>query len=340
LVVLPSALLVLNNFQLLDGLIETLRAHQAGIVADALVSRAFTAAVALTGLGLAADAWRRERARTSRAAVKPSSRRRVGTATDKLSGREWQEQYAQQLLEEAKAKSGGVATQDVEEERRCLQVDPPDYIATGEWRGGPRIPIGTNGRLIIDVTDRPEAKVGMRYNPATGEFETVGPPLQLDVTIVPNVAARATPGAWIMVTNREAEAVRSATFTLIDVLWWDPNISKFAQTDDIHHDGPFIEMETGKVDLFCSKPKDVGFIAGAIGQLGITGTAQRHCDIRTPGIWQLTGRAQTPSGWKGSIIVCFKWDGRSVPKPCDCPAQLLSTTPPIPTGGTFGNNPF
>ena len=60
--------------------------------------------------------------------------------------------------------------------RRTLQVDPPSYVANGEWQSSEpeppfaKLPKGTDGRIIVDVTDRPEAQRGDIYDPKTGIF--------------------------------------------------------------------------------------------------------------------------------------------------------------------------
>ncbi len=55
------ALRVLNGYQLLEGLLGSLRRNGASIVADALLSKGFLVACGMVGLGLVVDAWRKKK---------------------------------------------------------------------------------------------------------------------------------------------------------------------------------------------------------------------------------------------------------------------------------------
>lgn len=53
--------------------------------------------------------------------------------------------------------------------KRQLQIK--NGIAQSEWSGGGGMPIPPDGTwLFLDVTDRPEAQVGMRYDAKTDTF--------------------------------------------------------------------------------------------------------------------------------------------------------------------------
>lgn len=55
--------------------------------------------------------------------------------------------------------------------RRQLQIKNSTGIASSEWRGDGAMPIPPDDTYIfLDVTDRPEAQVGMLYDKATDTF--------------------------------------------------------------------------------------------------------------------------------------------------------------------------
>lgn len=153
-------------------------------------------------------------------------------------------------------------------------------------------------------------------------------PLRVKVEIHPNVGSGCTAGAHIRVTNLDGATVRGAAFVITNLLVWKHSAQTFAETTDIHQNGPFLEMETGKDALFCGEPKDLGFIRTEHGRIDIQGHRDGGLEnVRTgmKGIWQLTGKVVTEDGRTRDVVTCFEWPGIGCPKPAPCP------TPGTPT---------
>ena len=91
---------------------------------------------------------------------------------------------------------------------RQLQVNASG-IAQGEWSGGGSMPVPPDSSWIfVDVTDRPDAQIGMTYDIAT---DTFGPAPVVVKTIV-------TPSQVISVLTA-AEWQIATTSTDADVVW-------------------------------------------------------------------------------------------------------------------------
>ncbi|MGH9196157.1 MAG: hypothetical protein ACRD1T_10505, partial [Acidimicrobiia bacterium] len=149
-------------------------------------------------------------------------------------------------------------------------------------------------------------------------------PLRVTIELIRNIGSGATPGMWIRGTNHDAEEIRDAAFKLVDVVLWNDSVWEFVKTKDIHHNPPFVELETGTAHLFCSQPADLGFIRVEQIGLRIDGTrdgGRDQCRISTPGIWKLVGRIVAPDGRRGDAAVCFQWDGKGIPIPVECPSR-------------------
>lgn len=68
--------------------------------------------------------------------------------------------------------------------KRQLQVK--NGIANGEWRGSGGMPVPPdNTWTFLDVTDRPEAQVGMTYDAATDTFSAPPAPPPVDPEDLP-----------------------------------------------------------------------------------------------------------------------------------------------------------
>jgi len=92
--------------------------------------------------------------------------------------------------------------------RRQLQINASG-IAQGEWQGGGGMPVPPNDTwTFVDVTDRPDAQIGMTYDAAT---DTFGPAPVIVKTIV-------TPAQVISVLTA-AEWQIATTSTDADVVW-------------------------------------------------------------------------------------------------------------------------
>ena len=89
--------------------------------------------------------------------------------------------------------------------KRQLQIK--NGLAQSEWRGSGSMPIPPDATwTFVDVTDRPEAVVGMTYNVAT---DTFGPAPVIVKTIVSKsqVISVLTPAEWQIATTSADEAV-------------------------------------------------------------------------------------------------------------------------------------
>ena len=100
--------------------------------------------------------------------------------------------------------------------KRQLQIK--NGIAQGEWQGNGGMPIPPDDTYIfLDVTDRPEATVGMRYDAATDSFSPAPVPQKTRVT-KSQVISVLTPAEWAA-ANSSTDADVSwgmAQFTLAD----------------------------------------------------------------------------------------------------------------------------
>ncbi len=91
--------------------------------------------------------------------------------------------------------------------RRQLQIK--NGIAQGEWQGSGGMPVPPDPSwTFIDVTDQPEATVGMRYDAATDSFSPAPVPQKTRVT-KSQVVSVLTPTEW--------QAANSSTDA--DVVW-------------------------------------------------------------------------------------------------------------------------
>ena len=93
--------------------------------------------------------------------------------------------------------------------KRQLQIKTSTGLARSEWNGGGGMPVPPDGTwTFVDVTDRPEAVVGMTYDVAT---DTFGPAPVIVKTLV-------TPSQVISVLTA-AEWQIATTSTDADVVW-------------------------------------------------------------------------------------------------------------------------
>ena len=91
--------------------------------------------------------------------------------------------------------------------KRQLQIR--NGIAEGEWQGAGAMPIPPNDSwTFLDITDRPEAQVGMLYDAATDSFSPAPVPQKTRVT-KSQVVSVLTPSEW--------QAANSSTDA--DVVW-------------------------------------------------------------------------------------------------------------------------
>ena len=100
--------------------------------------------------------------------------------------------------------------------RRQLQIT--NGIAQGEWQGGGAMPIPPDDTYIfLDVTDRPEATVGMLYDAATDTFSPAPVPQKTRVT-KSQVVSVLTPAEWASAnSSTDADVVWGmAQFNLAD----------------------------------------------------------------------------------------------------------------------------
>ena len=117
---------------------------------------------------------------------------------------------------------------------RQLQVNASG-IAQGEWSGGGSMPVPPDSSWIfVDVTDRPDAQIGMTYDIAT---DTFGPAPVVVKTIV-------TPSQVISVLTA-AEWQIATTSTDADVVW---AMAQFQLATQIDIASPvFSQLMTGLV---------------------------------------------------------------------------------------------
>lgn len=100
--------------------------------------------------------------------------------------------------------------------RRQLQIK--NGIAHGEWQGSGSMPIPPDDTYIfLDVTDRPEAQVGMTYDAASDTFSPAPVPQKTRVT-KSQVVSVLTPQEWASAnSSTDADVVWGmAQFTTAD----------------------------------------------------------------------------------------------------------------------------
>ena len=116
---------------------------------------------------------------------------------------------------------------------RILQIK--DSVAQNEWSGNGGMPIPPdNTWVFVDVTDRPEAQIGMTYDAAT---DTFGPAPVVVKTIV-------TPSQVISVLTA-AEWQIATTSTDADVVWGMAQFQLAQQIDLV--DPQFAQLMSGLV---------------------------------------------------------------------------------------------
>ena len=90
--------------------------------------------------------------------------------------------------------------------RRQLQIT--DGVAHSQWRGDGGMPVPPDAsHIFVDVTDRPEAQIGMTYDAAT---DTFGPaPVVVKTLVTPSqVISVLTAAEWqIATTSTDADVV-------------------------------------------------------------------------------------------------------------------------------------
>lgn len=115
------------------------------------------------------------------------------------------------------------------------QLQTQGGVAQGEWRGSGGMPVPPDATWIfVDVTDRPEAQVGMSYDAAT---DTFGPAPVVPRTIVSKsqVISVLTPAEWQIAT----------TSTDADVVW---GMAQFQLAERVNLADPqFAQLMTGLV---------------------------------------------------------------------------------------------
>lgn len=110
---------------------------------------------------------------------------------------------------------------------RQLQIK--NAVALSEWNGGGAMPIPPDDSwTFVDVTDRPDAQVGMLYDAATDTFSPAPVPQKTSVT-KSQVISVLTPTEWANANSSSDADVRwgMAQFTLADYV--DLADPRFAQ---------------------------------------------------------------------------------------------------------------
>ena len=111
--------------------------------------------------------------------------------------------------------------------RRQLQIT--NGIAQSEWQGGGALPVPPDDAWIfVDVTDRPDAQVGMLYDAATDSFSAAPVPQKTRVT-KSQVVSVLTPQEWATAnSSTDADVVWGmAQFQLAEVIdLADPRFTK------------------------------------------------------------------------------------------------------------------
>lgn len=111
--------------------------------------------------------------------------------------------------------------------RRQLQIK--NGIAQSEWQGGGELPVPPDDAWIfVDVTDRPDAQVGMLYDAATDTFSPA-PVVQKTRVTKSQVVSVLTPAEWATAnSSTDADVVWGlAQFQLAEVIdLADPRFTK------------------------------------------------------------------------------------------------------------------
>lgn len=111
--------------------------------------------------------------------------------------------------------------------RRQLHVK--NGLVCGEWRGGGEMPIPPDASwTFVDVTDRPDAKLGDSYDAATDTFSAAPVPPRTRVT-KSQVVSVLTPAEWATATSSTDPDVvwAMAQFQLADAInLADPLVSE------------------------------------------------------------------------------------------------------------------
>ena len=111
--------------------------------------------------------------------------------------------------------------------RRQLQIT--NGIAQSEWQGGGALPVPPDDAWIfVDVTDRPDAQVGMLYDAASDTFSPAPTPQKTRVT-KSQVVSVLTPAEWANAnSSTDADVVWGmAQFQLAEVIdLADPRFTK------------------------------------------------------------------------------------------------------------------
>ena len=117
--------------------------------------------------------------------------------------------------------------------RRQLQIK--NGLAQSEWQGGGGMPVPPDGTwTFVDVTDRPEAVVGMTYDAATDTFSAAPVVMQTRVS-KSQVVSVLTPVEWqTAMTSTDATAM------------WGMAQFQLAESVDLA-DPKFAELMTGLV---------------------------------------------------------------------------------------------
>lgn len=126
--------------------------------------------------------------------------------------------------------------------RRQLQIQ--NGIIHGEWRGSGGVPVPPDGSwTFLEVTDRPEAQAGMRYDAATDTFSAPLPP--------PTVL-----GYYDFIqlfTLAERKALRALAATDADV----------ADTVDLLRAAPAIPLKAAKIGAMLTQLVTAGVLTAA-----------------------------------------------------------------------------
>ena len=225
-----------------------------------------------------------------------------------------------------------------------IHVRAPHVDLSFSWWNWVTAPLGVLLFLFVwwEVRKSPQRPVAVTP-PASLHLEQMvevarfvretGAPFEMRVMteLVRNIGSGATPGMWIRATNLDPTTIRRAAYVLTNVLRWSESHQQFVETQEIHQNGPFRELETNRNDLFCGQPADLGFVRAEQYSLKIEGKrdgGQDDCRIRTAGVWQLVGRVVVDQGRYCDVLNCFQWEGKGIPTPCECPQPQPRVTAP------------
>ncbi len=155
--------------------------------------------------------------------------------------------------------------------------------------------------------------------------------LNIDVFLVQNIGAGATPGSHIRAVSNTPFTIVGVRLVVTNLLVWNEKIAGFVTHPDIHgQDKDFpqeIELQHRNT-LHPGTPADFGFIRAEANSLVISSTSR---DYRTSksGTWQLSYRIGPDDKSFIAGTLCFEWssDSPGSVKPCECPGAIASPRP-------------